>query len=415
MITPTFSILIPTTGRPYLIREAIKSVLQQTCHNWEIIVSDASGSREMQQIVAETQDKRIRYVVTQDHDPSLGWDYAAKQARGDYLMWFDDDNYLLPHSLDVFRKAIERTGAEIITGSHFYYYDRHHPRLKNRLGVVPFTMQEYPVDLKEAIWELFAFTKRGAGRAVPRFHPAATFVSRALVKRAVDRLGFVVYPRMRTCHSIHPILFSFAESCLFIDQPLAIVGRLGVSLSQDWSASLEGHFKKVPFTPLFSPVKGDTKTNNMLENYLRIQGLLPDLLGEFSVNYEQFLKLYISDLCFSDTKAAVAIRNWRGLFSFLRTLSPETRQRLFPLAIQCATTAFFVGVARRLHVQRPLRSLHTFFRNTAKNETGARAKILSGTNEYTIPLERYRIDSISTLASRVREIMLAETGSDILK
>ncbi|MDQ3247644.1 MAG: glycosyltransferase family 2 protein [Chloroflexota bacterium] len=95
------STVIPTIGRPTLAR-AVTSVLDQvlTRADFEIIVVNDSGQR----LVDETwqQAACVRIVETQQHERSVARNTGAALARGKYLHFLDDDDWLLPGALERF-------------------------------------------------------------------------------------------------------------------------------------------------------------------------------------------------------------------------------------------------------------------------------------------------------------------------
>lgn len=411
---PFFSILIPTSGRAELIRMAMESVFAQTYQDFEIVIADMSGSSSARSLADETRDPRVRYVYASEGGLST-WDVAAKNARGEYLMWLDDDNYLLPFALDLFKKAINESGADIVTASHVYYYDDAHPRhyLRQSIGVVPFTGERRPIDLHEALRSLFGFARRGAGTKLPRFHFSATVVRRRVAEEALARLGFVLIPKMPNIHSLQPIVFAFAKSCFFVNRPVVIVGRLGVSMSQIWSTAARKRFARAQFDVKLSPVKGYARINGILENYLRVKELLPDLLGDIPINYAAFAELYLRELFYLDTGSVTAIRNWKNFFSFARTLPEPARGSLLAHARRLVWIAPFVFISRRLRLNHLWRAVYGPLIRLREQGRSPRARI-GGTQEFAIPIGvRYRVNSIAALAARLREIMIDETGRDL--
>lgn len=412
---PRFSILIPTTGRPGLIRMAVKSILEQSFQDFEIVISDLSTAPESERAATDSDDKRIRYLHPPPGPGLQTWDHAAKEAKGEYVMWFDDDNYLLPHALKIFDEAINQTKSEIITASHFYYYDQSHPRrfLRNSLGIIPFTGQSRKIDPKEAVSSLYDFGKRGPGQTLPRFHFSATVISRKVLQRAIDRLGFVMLSDMPNIHSLQPIVFAFAKSCLFIDLPVVIVGRLGVSMSQDWSTEARKRFKTRTFIPELSPVSAYTRINGILENYLRVQKLLPDLLGGFRINYGRFAELYLRELFYLDTDLRTALANWRNFLGFLKTLPPEEKNRLKSEAVIRALGTPFVLAARRLKLHHFWRVIIAPLALRREGQVSAEEK-LRGRKEFAIQIpEHYGDNSIADLAQNLGTILKNETGYDL--
>jgi len=106
---PLVSVVIPTRNRAELLAAAVRSVLDQTYRNFElIIVDDASedGTREM---VARLSDPRIRYIR---HDAVKGGGAARntgiRSSRGEYISFLDDDDEWLPSKLELQVGYLER-------------------------------------------------------------------------------------------------------------------------------------------------------------------------------------------------------------------------------------------------------------------------------------------------------------------
>ena len=122
------SIVIPTYDRPEKMICAVKSALQQSCQDIEIIVVDDNGrgskaQNETEQCVRTIDDPRIRYIV---HDKNQGGCAARntgiENARGSYIAFLDDD--------DVWSKAFIETMIPLFTDDKigavycdFYSYD----------------------------------------------------------------------------------------------------------------------------------------------------------------------------------------------------------------------------------------------------------------------------------------------------
>jgi glycosyltransferase involved in cell wall biosynthesis len=96
------SVVIPTIGRETLSR-AVHSVLEQTltADDFEIIVVNDSG-----QPLAEAdwqQSERVRWITTNRRERSVARNAGAAVAKGKYLCFLDDDDWLLPNALEHFR------------------------------------------------------------------------------------------------------------------------------------------------------------------------------------------------------------------------------------------------------------------------------------------------------------------------
>lgn len=93
------STIIPTIGRPTL-RRAVRSVLDQNFDQgeFEIIVVNDSGSRLP---LDEWQaDSRVQLIQTNHRNRSIARNTGAAAAKGKYLHFLDDDDWMLPNAFE---------------------------------------------------------------------------------------------------------------------------------------------------------------------------------------------------------------------------------------------------------------------------------------------------------------------------
>lgn len=111
---PTVSIIIPTYNRRQSIGRSIKSVLNQTYRDFELIIVDDGSTDGTREIVAGFNDSRIRYIR---HDKNRGEAAARntgiKVARGEYIASHDSDDEWLPEKLAKQVRAFENCSPEI--------------------------------------------------------------------------------------------------------------------------------------------------------------------------------------------------------------------------------------------------------------------------------------------------------------
>ncbi|MDN2566901.1 glycosyltransferase family 2 protein [Aquibium sp. A9E412] len=86
---PFFTVVIPTRNRPELVPDAVRSVLQQTFGDVEVVVSDNSDAANADRTVAALafarDDARFRLVrAPDDLSMTAHWEWALGQARGRY-------------------------------------------------------------------------------------------------------------------------------------------------------------------------------------------------------------------------------------------------------------------------------------------------------------------------------------------
>lgn len=92
-LNPLVSIVLPTYNRARLLSRAVKSILDQTYPNFELIVVDDCSTDNTEGVVKEFQDDRIRYIR---HEKNQGAPIARntgiRAAKGKYIAFQDSDD-----------------------------------------------------------------------------------------------------------------------------------------------------------------------------------------------------------------------------------------------------------------------------------------------------------------------------------
>ncbi|MBC8214703.1 MAG: glycosyltransferase family 2 protein [Candidatus Marinimicrobia bacterium] len=93
MKEPLISIVMPTFNRAHTIKKSIKSVVQQTHKNWELIIVDDGSTDDTKIVVDNFNDERLKHHKL---DKNYGCHYARKYGvnlcDGDYLTFLDSDD-----------------------------------------------------------------------------------------------------------------------------------------------------------------------------------------------------------------------------------------------------------------------------------------------------------------------------------
>jgi len=111
---PTVSVIIPTYNRAHLVGRAIKSVLDQTYQDFELIVIDDASTDNTEEVVKSFNDERIKYLK---HDENKGGAAARntgiKVARGEYIAFQDSDDEWFSQKLEKQMKVFEAASPEV--------------------------------------------------------------------------------------------------------------------------------------------------------------------------------------------------------------------------------------------------------------------------------------------------------------
>jgi glycosyltransferase involved in cell wall biosynthesis len=106
---------VRTHDRPVPLREAIDSALAQSFDDFELIVSDDTGSAEP--VVRSFRDHRVRYERAPDQGgPAITLRSGFRASRGSFLAILDDDDLWHP---DFLSTAVSRLRADEAVGVVF--------------------------------------------------------------------------------------------------------------------------------------------------------------------------------------------------------------------------------------------------------------------------------------------------------
>ena len=109
-MNPKISVIIPTYNRPHLIGRAIKSVLNQTYQNFEIVVIDDSPNDETEKVVKSFNDIRIKYTrnkIRRNFSGAKNQGVKESSADSEYIAFLDDDDEYFPLFLEKTIKNLE--------------------------------------------------------------------------------------------------------------------------------------------------------------------------------------------------------------------------------------------------------------------------------------------------------------------
>jgi glycosyltransferase involved in cell wall biosynthesis len=101
-MNPKVSVIIPTYNRANLLPRAIKSVLNQTFRDFELIIVDDGSTDNTRELVERFQkkDSRIKYFYKENGGPGSARNFGVKNARGNFVIFLDSDDMFLSGLLE---------------------------------------------------------------------------------------------------------------------------------------------------------------------------------------------------------------------------------------------------------------------------------------------------------------------------
>lgn len=125
MEVPFFSIITPSFNSESTIGRTIKSVLDQTFKEFEIIIIDDGSTDKTQEVVFTFNDKRILYQKIQNSGgPAKPRNLGIKLARGSWICFLDSDDFWNEKKLEfTFNKIKGNNTIDIWTTGYFVFND----------------------------------------------------------------------------------------------------------------------------------------------------------------------------------------------------------------------------------------------------------------------------------------------------
>jgi len=146
---PTLSVIIPTFNRADRLREQLSALAAERYPRWwEVVVADNRSTDHTAQVVAEFADRLpVRLVEAHERQcRAYAVNAGAATARGEALIWLDNDDVVEPGYLSAMGEALARTpfvGARIdTTGLNAPWLRERRAGLQS--GELPRLAAEYP-------------------------------------------------------------------------------------------------------------------------------------------------------------------------------------------------------------------------------------------------------------------------------
>lgn len=101
-----FSIVIANYNTGAYIERAIRSVLSQSIKDYELIVVDGGSNDNSVEIIRKYEDNITWWVSEPDKGQSDAFNKGFSHATGDYFLWLNADDMLLPKALEYASQSI---------------------------------------------------------------------------------------------------------------------------------------------------------------------------------------------------------------------------------------------------------------------------------------------------------------------
>lgn len=141
---PFFSIVIATYNYGRFLADAIESVINQSCQDYELIVVDGGSNDNTIEVIHKYESFIAWWVSEPDSGQSNAFNKGFAHSKGKYLTWLNADDVYLPGTLEsVKNKLVAHPEAEWATGNFLRFRDNDNVIIEAKWGphFLPFFLQ----------------------------------------------------------------------------------------------------------------------------------------------------------------------------------------------------------------------------------------------------------------------------------
>jgi len=127
--SPLVSIIIPAYNAERYIARCLRSAVDQTCKNIEILVVDDGSTDETAEIVKSFGDDRITCIRQQNQGQGAARNNGIRNSKGKYITFLDADDYYMPEKVERQADFLEHSEYRIVYCNALHFYSDRPDRL----------------------------------------------------------------------------------------------------------------------------------------------------------------------------------------------------------------------------------------------------------------------------------------------
>lgn len=118
-MNPLVSVVIPTAGRSAYLARSVESALagMDTGQAEVIVVPNGPDESWQQALLPYRNNPAVRVVRLTEANANVARNAGLAEARGEFIRFLDDDDYLIPESARKQYELVQTSGADVVSGN----------------------------------------------------------------------------------------------------------------------------------------------------------------------------------------------------------------------------------------------------------------------------------------------------------
>ena len=145
---PFFSVVIPTYNHEVFLEKAVKSVLNQTFSDYEIIIIDNYSNDNTENLIKNLNNKNIKFIKNRNHGIiAKSRNIGIEQSKSEWIAFLDSDDIWRQEKLKVLFNFIKKhNNYDVICNNELWVYKNNNKTKVSKYG--PYKNNFYEILLK---------------------------------------------------------------------------------------------------------------------------------------------------------------------------------------------------------------------------------------------------------------------------
>ncbi len=122
---PQISVIIPVYNVENYVEKCLRSILEQTFTDIEVICVDNGSSDNSLKVLENlaAEDSRVRIFSMANQGPGACRNKGLDEAKGEYILFVDSDDFLAPSACETLLNALKKDNLDIVVCRFYNYHN----------------------------------------------------------------------------------------------------------------------------------------------------------------------------------------------------------------------------------------------------------------------------------------------------